>query len=154
MPKGNSLRAAFTLIEVMVAVMIVSVVIAALLQMRGNTSHQFIGIKKSLKTDQYSSFLLALNTKYGFEKSRMDMNRLAEDFDLESNLRRRLKAIKVEIDYEVLETLDTSEFDEVEESDGEEISAENGTSGIVFELGKTTMKTKEFTNSLIRIKIQ
>jgi len=153
MPRVHSSKTAFTLIEVMVAVMIVSVVIAALLQMRGNTSHQFFGIKKSLKTDQYSSFLLALKGKYGFEESRMDMSRLVEDFDLESDLRRKLKAIKVEVDYDVLETIDTSEFDEVVENE-EDATTESGNSGIVFELGKTTMKTKEFTNSLIRIQIQ
>jgi len=153
MPKVNSSRAAFTLIEVMVAVMIVSVVIAALLQMRGTTSHQFFGIKQSMQTNQYSSFLLSLGGKYGFEESRMDMNRLVEEFDLQSDLRRRLKAIKVEVDYEVLETLDTSEFDIVADED-EELSAENGSSGIVFELGRTTMKTEHFTNSLIRIQVQ
>jgi len=153
MPKANSSRTAFTLIEVMVAVMIVSVVIAALLQMRGNTSHQFFGIKKSLKTDQYSSFLLALKGKYGFEESSMDMNRLLEGFDLESDLRRKLKAIKLKVDYDILETLDTSEFDELVEED-EDTTTESGNSGLIFEIGKTTMKTKQFTNSLIRIQIQ
>ena len=137
--------------EVMVAVMIVSVVIAALLQMRGDTTHKFFGIKEMMKTNQYNSFLLSHGDKYGFEKSRMDMSRLVEDFDVESDLRRKLKAIKVELDYEELSTVDTSEYVDGQENENEEIT---GSSGIVFEIGKTLLKTEEFSGSLIRIKIQ
>ena len=121
--------------------MIVSVVIAALLQMRGNTSQQFFGIQKSMKTDQYSSFLLSVGDKYGFETSHMNMNRLVEEFDLESDLRRRLKAIRVELKYKELETRDMSESDE-------------NSSSFIFELGESVLKTEEFTNSLIRIRLQ
>jgi len=151
MPKRHTIRSAFTLIEVMVAVMIVSVVIAALLQMRGNTTHKFFGIKEMMKTNQYNSFLLSHGDKYGFEKSRMDMYRLADDFDLESELRRKLKAIKVELDYEELSVIDTSEYEDNTEDEDAEIS---GSSGIVFEIGKTILTTEEFSGSLIRIKIQ
>ena len=69
MPK----RRAFTLMEVMVAVVIVSVVIAALLQMQGNTHHKLFGIKEMIKTNQYNSFLLSLSDKYGFESSKINM---------------------------------------------------------------------------------
>jgi len=137
--------------EVMVAVMIVSVVIAALLQMRGDTTHKFFGIKEMMKTNQYNSFLLSHGDKYGFEKSRMDMHRLVEDFDLESDLRRKLKAIKVELDYEELSVIDTSEYEDNTEDEDAEIT---GSSGIIFEIGKTILKTEEFSSSLIRIKIQ
>ncbi len=81
----------------------------------------------------------------------MDMYRLAEDFDLESDLRRKLKAIKVELDYEELAIIDTSEYEDNEDNENEEIT---GSSGIIFEIGKTVLKTEEFSASLIRIKIQ
>ena len=51
MPKRHCNNSAFTLIEVIVAVMIVSVVIAALLQMRGNTSYKFLEIKTGTDFD-------------------------------------------------------------------------------------------------------
>jgi len=139
-------RTAFTLIEVMVAVMIVSVVIAALLQMRGETAHKFLGIKKMLQTNQYNSLLIAQNSKYGFEKSNMDMNRLVEDFDLESNLRRKLKSIKVELGYEELKTVDTSEFEESDQG--------SSGSGLVFEIGDTSIKTENFTLHMMRVRVQ
>jgi len=141
MPK----RQAFTLLEVMVAVMIVSVVIAALLQMRGNTSNQFMQIKKMAHTNQYNSFLLSLDGKYGFEKSNIDMKRLVEDFDLESDLRRKLSSIKVKLDYEALSVIDTNEFDNQDNSEN---------SGIIFEIGKTVLKSEDFATQLLRIRLQ
>jgi len=150
MPK----RHAFTLLEVMVAVMIVSVVIAALLQMRGNTSNEFMQIKKMAQTNQYNSFLLSLDEKYGFEKSNIDMKRLVEDFDLESDLRRKLGSLKVNLDYEALSVIDTSEFDSQENSENAEDAENASSSGIIFEIGKTTLKTEKFSTQLTRIKIQ
>lgn len=139
----------------MVAVMIVSVVIAALLQMRGNTSHKFFGIKEMMQTNQYNSFLLSQGDKYGFEKSSIDMSSLVEDFELESDLRRKLKAIKVKLDYEELDTLDTSEYEETPTDDNENEDEEiTGSSGIIFEIGKTVLESEGFSGSLIRIKIQ
>lgn len=148
MPKRQLEHKGFTLIEVMVAVMIVSVVIAALLQMRGNASHKLFELKKSMQTNQYSSFLFENSEKYAFEDSKIDMTKLVEEFELESDLRRKLKAMKSQILYEELDTIDTNEF---EESDEEEITQ---SSGIVFEIGKTTLKTEEFTTSLTRVRLQ
>jgi len=58
MPKRHCNNSAFTLIEVIVAVMIVSVVIAALLQMRGNTSYKFLEIKKMMHKNNIFSLIL------------------------------------------------------------------------------------------------
>lgn len=141
-------RRAFTLVEVMVAVVIVSVVIAALLQMQGNTNHKLFNIKEMMKTNQYNSFLLSLSDKYGFESSKMDMKRLVDEFALESDLRRRLKGMKLELDYEELTTIDTSELDASSDLN------ETSNTSLIFEIGKTTLKTKDFTTQVIRVKIQ
>jgi len=138
-------REAFTLIEVMVAVMIVSVVIAALLQMRGDTANKFFNIKKMLYTTQYNSFLLANDGKYGFERSKLDMKRLVDDFKVESDLRRKLSALKVELEYEKLQTIDTSKFNSDEQ---------NSSTGIIFEIGKSILKVGNESSSLIRIRVQ
>jgi prepilin-type N-terminal cleavage/methylation domain-containing protein len=154
MPKGH--RKAFTLIEVMVAVMIVSLVIAALIRMQGNTSHKFTQIQKMMQTDQYSSFLLSLGDKYGFERSKIDMNQLVDDFDLESDLRRKLKSMTVEIEYEVIENIDTSEFEDTpsENNTTEEDDVQKDTTGIVFEVGKTKLLSNDIDLQLVRVKIQ
>lgn len=134
--------------EVIVAVVIVSVVIAALLQMQGNTNHKLFNIKEMMKTNQYNSFLLSLSDKYGFESSKMDMKRLVDEFELESDLRRRLKGMKLELDYEELTTIDTSELDASSDLN------ETSNTSLIFEIGKTTLKTKDFTTQVIRVKIQ
>jgi len=148
MPKRQLHRKAFTLIEVMVAVMIVSVVIAALLQMRGNTNHKFIQLKKIVKENQYNSFLISVDDKYGFESSSIDLYRLADNFDLESDLRRKLKSIKTKVTYEELEVLDSGDFSDDKEE------GESSASGIIFEIGKTSLESDDFSLSLMRVKIQ
>ncbi|MDF1877748.1 prepilin-type N-terminal cleavage/methylation domain-containing protein [Sulfurimonas sp. SAG-AH-194-L11] len=144
MPK----RSAFTLMEVMVSVVIVSVVIAALLQMQGNTTHKFFTLKEMMQTNPYSSFLLSTSDKYGFESSKIEMKQLVDEFELESDLRRRLKSMQVKIEYEVLTTIDTSELED------EEDSSQSGSTGLVFEIGKTSLISKDFSTQLIRVKIQ
>ena len=141
MPK----RGAFTLIEVMVSVMIISVVIAALLQMRGNTSNKLIQLNKMNLSNQYTSFLISVDDKYTKEDSHMDMKRLVEEFDLDTDLRKKLSSIPLELSYKKIKTIDMSK------SDNEDNSEQ---SQIVFEIGQTTMHTKSFTNNLIRVQLQ
>ena len=158
MPKKKSFRSGFTLIEIMVAVVIVSIVIAALLEMQGNTNHKFLQIRKMMQSNQYNSFLLSQADKYGFENDKLDMERLIEDFRVESDLRRRLSAIKAEIEYVELDTIDTSEFEDGgTDENGEDLPEEDvqtSTTGLVFEIGKTVLKSKEFDGQLIRVRVQ
>lgn len=151
MHKRSSFHPAFTLIEVMVAVMIVSVVIAALLQMQGNANNSLFEMKKMIQTTQYSSFLLQTSEKYGFEKSRIDMNTFVEDFELESDLRRRLKALKVEIVYDELELIDTSEL--TKELENSDLQNEQN-SGVVFEIGKTRLLSEHFSSAHLRVRVE
>ena len=141
----------------MIAVMIISIVIAALLEMQGNTNFKFIQIKKMMHTSQYNSFLLSQGDNYGFENEKLNMKRLVDDFDLESDLRRRLKALKVELVYEELTTIDTSEFEDggsQEDENGEEIEEQTSSSGIIFEIGKSIIKAEKFDGHLIRVRVQ
>jgi prepilin-type N-terminal cleavage/methylation domain-containing protein len=133
-------RAGFTLIEVMVAVMIVSVVVGALLEMRGNISHKIFGLEKITQVSQYDTLLLGEND-YGKEKSNISMKALVEDFELESDLRRKLSAMKLHISYEVLGKIDTSEFDD--------------TSSLIFEIGKShIVSDTSYSSSFVRIGIE
>lgn len=157
MHRDRSSRRAFTLIEVMIAVMIVSVVIAALLEIQANTNNKFMQIQKIMHSNQYNSFLLSQREHYGFERSSSDMYSLLEDFDLVSDLRRRLSATKIEIEYTELDIIDTSKFmggsqqDEPQEGRIQE-GAQNA--GIVFEIGRSQLISTEGTSSLIRVRVQ
>ena len=141
----SSFKGAFTLIEVMVAVMIISVVIMALVQMYSNNTHIFLSLKKQTKINKYTSFFTT-NKEYGWENDEINLYRLLEDFDVETDLRKKLKEIKINLIYKELKTLDMSEADVNNES--------MGSSGLVFEIGSTILKTDDSSTAMKRFKIQ
>jgi len=152
------MRKGFTLIEVMVAVMIVSIVIAALLKVQGNSSNKLIQLQKMMKTTQYSSFLLANSQKYGFESTTTNMADILDDFKLEDSLRRKLKTIKIDISYDQLDTLDSSDFSNDDQTAQDQTiqddtnDAQQG-QNLILEIGKTVLKSDKFTNSLVRVQV-
>ena len=154
--RTNLLREAFTLIEVMVAVLIISVVIATLLQMRGNSTHIFLELDKQSKVNQFSSFFIS-NQSYGFETKNISLDDLIFEFEVEDDLRRELKDTKVEIIYQEISTIDISEFD-VSEEDHENYEDENQDEenklAMVFEIGNSILKTKDTSTALLRLKLQ
>lgn len=136
------MRKAFTLIEVMVAVLIISVVVMALFEMKGNSSHIFLNLTQKLETNQYLSFLIS-NDDYGFEQDTITADKLLKDFDLERDLRQSLKKVNVDLIYQKLEDIDMNEQED-----------ENLSSGMIFEIGKTILKTEKSSASLPRIRLQ
>jgi prepilin-type N-terminal cleavage/methylation domain-containing protein len=148
------MRRGFTLIEVMVAVMIISVVILGLLQLFANNTHIFFGLEKKVQNNQYLSAFLA-SQKYGFEDKKTTMYELLSDFDMNDDLRRQLKEQKVEVLYQELEVIDLSEF----QADKEDVNpdaqvAKETNSGMVFEMGKSILKFEDASVSLTRVKLQ
>ena len=143
-------RQAFTLIEVMVSVVIISIVIMALLELFANNSHIFSSLSKKSQTDQYMSFVIA-NPDYGFEDKTATLYDLVKEFDIESELKRELKAQKIELIYQELESIDMSESElDVENED----ELEKSSSSMVFEIGKSIVKLPDSSTSLLRIKLQ
>ncbi|MBA3026573.1 MAG: type II secretion system protein [Sulfurimonas sp.] len=148
------MRKGFTLIEVMVAVMIVSVVILGLLQLFANNTHIFFGLEKKMQNNQYLSAFLA-SQKYGFEDKKTTLYELFSDFEMNDDLRRQLKNKKVEVVYQELEVIDLSEFQaEKEETNPEVEAAKETNSGMVFEMGKSVLKFEDVSVSLTRVKLQ
>ncbi len=141
------MRKGFTLIEVMVAVMIISVVIMALLQMYANSNHIFSIFKEKTKTNQYSSIFIS-NQMYGLENKSIHMDELVSEFTVEDDLRRNLKDMRVEVLYQVVGQIDMSESDDATE-EGSDTS-----SNMILELGKTILKVDNSSNALLRIRIQ
>ena len=103
-------RKAFTLLEVMISVVIISVVIMALLKMHANSTYLFENINKTKEMNQYLSLFVA-NSDYGFEKKSITLDQLVKDFSLDDDLRDKLKEIKSEIKYTQLEKLDLGDVD-------------------------------------------
>ncbi len=141
---------AFTLVEVMVSVIIISTVILALLEMQGNTNYIFSKFKSKLSINQYLSFFIA-NEEYGFEKDSISLDDLLSDFRVENDLRKELKNIKAKLIYEELDSFDMSEIDE---EDYEEMQEQESTSAVVFEIGKTILEIESGSASLMRFRVQ
>jgi len=129
------MRKAFTLIEVMVSVMIISVVIAALLQMRGESAFLFSDLKKKIHANQLMTFFIR-NKNYGFKNESISFDNLAEGFEIDDDLRRYLKSIKVDVIHQPLKSIDFSD------------------SSTVFEISKTIIHTKNSSTFSYRLKIQ
>jgi len=138
-------RDAFTLIEVMVAVMIIAVVIIALLQMYANNTHIFSSMKEQTKTNQYSSFLVS-NQNYGFEDKNIYLYALVKDFNLKDDLRRELKKIKIKMLYKELEAIDIGN-----QSNDEEMES---SSNLVLEIGESLIQTDSTSTALMRFRIR
>jgi len=139
-PFGQSIcSSAFTLLEVMISVMVISVVILALFEMRGNSSLIFLQIDKDTKVNQYLSFLIA-QKDFGYEDKRTTMKNLTTEFEVDSDLRRKLSSTKVDITYSELESIDMNDYDEGAE--------------MIFEIGSTNIRVKDASASIMRIKLQ
>lgn len=132
----------FTLIEVIVAVMIITIVIMALLQMRGNSSHMFLNFSKKLEVNQYISFI-NLDTNQSDENYNTTIDKMLNDFDIENDLRKKLKNIKVKIIYQKLKQIDLSQNED-----------DNVSSDVIFEIDKMILKTDTASTSLIRLNLQ
>jgi len=154
-------RDAFTLIEVMIAVLIISTVIMALITMSGNNTHLFANFKNQKQINQYASFFIS-NDKYGLENEDVTLDKLVDEFDLETDLRRKLKTIKVDVNYKVIDTINMNEFDDTEDennhenNDYAESNDNNKTtnSSLIIEIGKTVLRVEKSSVALVRIQIK
>jgi len=149
----HKVRKAFTLIEVMVAVLIISVVIMALFEMQGNNSHFFSKFYKKIQVNQIVSFFISKNES-GFEKRDIYLDDFLSEFNLEDDLRRKLKEVKIELDYEELEQIDMNENEEDSEEAFEDDEEDQTESKVVFEIGKTILKLDDTSISIVRLRLQ
>ena len=156
MPK---LSRGFTLLEVLVAVMIIAVVIGSLIELFANNSSTFTSVHQKILHTNTTSVLLG-NEIYGYEKAKTDLAELVKDFNIDDDLRRQLKNIKVEILYNEVTRID---FGEAAESIAGLDSSENGGDTLVqeatdavtaLEVGRTTLKINDHSSSFLRVKLQ
>ena len=97
-------RRAFTLIEVLVAVMIVFIVIAAMLELAGESSLLFKNLYKKSKALEHLSMLR--QSRYAKESGNVNLALLLTRFMLDDTTRRVLKQDSVKITYKEVHHLE------------------------------------------------
>lgn len=137
----------------MVAVLIISVVILALMQMYGNYSHIFSTLKQKTKVTAYGSFFLS-NRDFGFERKSISLDELVSDFKVEDELRRELKDKKIELIYQELEQIDMSKFDASNDEEDEPEEKPEVNADMIFEIGKSILKVDESSVAMLRLQIK
>jgi len=157
MPKHTK---AFTLIEVLVAVMIISVVISALLQLFATNAHTFSSVEAKIHHTNRTSLILG-NKLYGYEKKKVDLAELVKDFNIDDDLRRKLKNEKIEIIYTEVTSIDfddaaesISENEQLQEGEDEEAVTDASAATTSMEIGKTTVKLNGESSAFLRVKLQ
>ncbi|MEN8147181.1 MAG: prepilin-type N-terminal cleavage/methylation domain-containing protein [Campylobacterota bacterium] len=149
----------FTLIEVLVAVMIIAVVIGALIQLFATNSFTFSSVHQKILQTNKTSLLLG-NNIYGYEDKKVRLADLVKDFDIDDDLRRLLKKERAQIRYTEVTSID---FGDAAEALSEVEGGENSDEGAIsetaevadtLEVGRTTLKIGEQSSSFLRIKFQ
>jgi prepilin-type N-terminal cleavage/methylation domain-containing protein len=130
MPKASPQRAAFTLIEVMISVLIISLVIMAIFSMKSNNAFLVQRSQTQKSIQGYQTFLLG-NTEHGLTNESISLDKLIENFEVSDALRRELKSQKVSLIYNSLQTMDAN--------------------ASFFEIGKTTLKNATSSSTFIRL---
>lgn len=146
----------FTLIEVMISVMIISVVIASLLQLFSTNTRLFGTLEQKIELSTEGSLLLGVEN-IGFEKKSLHFDDLVKDFVIDDELRRRLKEIKAEVVYQELMRLDSADFMEETEELAEEQDitlTDASAKAVALEIGRTGLLFNNVKTSFVRLRLQ
>lgn len=153
---AKGMRGGFTLIEILVAVMLISVVIGALLQLYSNNTRFFSQMGPKMER-AYQTTLLQGVTAVGFESGEIGLDELVNEFKVDDDLRRRLKSVRARVDYTELMRLDDADISEEAEafSGTDEVeTAAAAAEAPALEIGRTSLSIEGIGTSLIRVKLQ
>lgn len=131
------MRKAFTLIEVMISVMIVSFVIGVLLQLYANNTSLFASMRNHSELAIQASLLVG-NSEYGFEEKKITLAELVQTFEVDESLRQKLKSHRVSIGYKA--------YDFGQKTQASQKNA--------LSAGHTSMETKGYKTTFLRLKFQ
>lgn len=144
----NRKREALTIIEVMMAVMIISIVITVMIKIQGDTSNRLLQIKKMMDTAQYNSLFISThkNNELGIEDK--ELEQIVDNFDLDDDLRHRLINTMVSIKSEEVKDINKSNISNYTKSGNLSNGFENN-----FNIDRVVMTNESFTNTLYRVRV-
>ena len=147
------MRKGFTLIEMMIAVSVISIVIGVLLQLFSNNTTLFSSMRGHSELCMRSSLLIG-NPNYGYENDKVTLAELVQEFDIDDDLRQKLKKHTAKIAYTQVKELDTQQ-QEIEENVEEYIGErEEGLEKQSMEIGRSSFEMDEFQTAYLRLKLQ
>ena len=147
------MRKGFTLLEVMISVMIISLVIGVLLQLYSSNTSLFSSMRGHSELCMRSSLLIG-NSEYGYEDKKTNLAELVRDFEVNDELRKKLKKYEAKITYTRVKELDkaTQKLDEAVEPYIPE--SEEGLKRRSMEIGRSSFEMDEFQTAYLRLKLQ
>lgn len=152
------MRRGFTLVEVLIAVVIIAIVIAAQLQLFSNNGMLYERMQK--KIDHALVLTLILGEEgVGFEESKLFLDDLVKPFNVDDALRQRLKAQKSELIYQEVKRIEAGDVSADEASDlpKEQVQENEAKSqrSAALVIGKSIIKSSDgSSNAVLRIEIQ
>jgi len=147
------MRKGFTLLEVMIAVMIISLVIGVLLQLYSNNTRLFSSMRGHSELCMRSSLLIG-NQDYGYENESVTLDRLVQDFDIDDDLRRKLKKYKTKISYNQVKDLE-QESEQLHASvETYDEQNQDGLKETSMEIGRSSFEMDEFQTAYLRLKLR
>ena len=135
------MRKAFTLIEVMVAVIIISIVIASLLQLFSNNTRFFNKLGQKIDLSMQATLLFD-NGTVGFEKEGLMLDELLKDFNPDDELRRKLKEMKAKVDYHTVMRLDEGSLSDEDKTAAGVDTADQSAAATTLEIPRENLYVK------------
>jgi len=147
------MRKGFTLLEVMISVMIISLVIGVLLQLYSNNTRLFSSMRGHSELCMRSSLLIG-NSEYGYENKKVNLAQLVREFNINDALRQKLKKYEAKITYTHVKELNEG-IQKIDATVEHLISeSEEGLKKHSMEIGRSSFEMDEFQTAYLRLKLQ
>lgn len=151
------MRKAFTLVEVLIAVVIISIVIAAQLQLFSNNGKLFERMRTKIDNALLLTLILGDDT-VGFEDSKLFLDELVKPFNVDNALRQRLKAQNSELFYQEVKRIEAGNVAEQgDDTVSDEEAAQNeekGQNSAALVIGKSILRSEGGSSAVLRIELQ
>lgn len=151
------MRKAFTLVEVLIAVVIISIVIAAQLQLFSNNGKLFERMRTKIDNALLLTLILGDDT-VGFEDSKLFLDELVKPFNVDDALRQRLKAQNSELFYQEVKRIEAGDVAEQgDDTVSDEEAAQNeekGQNSAALVIGKSILRSEGGSSTVLRIELQ
>lgn len=147
------MRKGFTLLEVMISVMIITLVIGVLLQLYSNNTRLFSSMRGHSELCMRSSLLIG-NSSYGYENKKVTLAELVADFDIDDDLRQKLKKYEATISYTQVKDLDMEKQKVDEDTDSYLPDKTEGLKEQSLEIGRSSFEMDKFQTAYLRLRLK